>query len=225
MLEPIAADVWGVPGEESFPGGVRLPTRMTVVRLPDGSVWLHSPVPLDEATAREIDAIGPVGHVVAPSLLHHLHAAAARRRWPGAKLYGAVGLAEKRPDLEIDQELGDQTAWGSVIATCRLRGAPRINEVVFFHHPSGTLLCTDLVFNLARPANLATRLVTTVWGTNGRLAASRLWGWVFVEDRAAMAASVRAALDWPIERVVPCHGDVVEREALPALIAATARLV
>ena len=40
-------------------------TRMTVIRLPDGGLWLHSPTPLDDGLRAAIDALGPVAHIVA----------------------------------------------------------------------------------------------------------------------------------------------------------------
>lgn len=35
--------MWGVPGRAVMPGGVTFPLRMTVVQLPGGGLWLHSP--------------------------------------------------------------------------------------------------------------------------------------------------------------------------------------
>ena len=36
-------------------------TRMTVIRLGNGDLFLHSPVPLDDETCAALDALGPVG--------------------------------------------------------------------------------------------------------------------------------------------------------------------
>src|SRR5690606_37376394 len=107
--------------------------RMAVVRLPDGAVWLHSAVPVVDAVAAAIEAIGPVRHVVVPSLLHDLHAAAALARWPEARLYGPEGLAARRPTLRVDELLGERppASWGGVIAPFPIQGAPGVREVVF----------------------------------------------------------------------------------------------
>ncbi|MBW2399010.1 MAG: hypothetical protein JRG80_07020 [Deltaproteobacteria bacterium] len=45
---------------------------MTVIRLENGDLWLHSRVaPTDDRVEAPL-AIGPVGHIVAPSKFHQL---------------------------------------------------------------------------------------------------------------------------------------------------------
>jgi len=147
-----------------------MPVNATIVRLPDGGTLVYSPVPIGDAIAAEIEAIGPVRHLVAPSRLHHRWAGDAARRWPAARLQAAPGLKVKRPDLRIDAELGEQGAppeWGGVLDAVLVGGAPRFSEVVLFHRASGTLLCADLVFHITRPANLSTRLLLCLGGTGG----------------------------------------------------------
>jgi hypothetical protein len=50
MLEPLAKDVWVEGAPLSF-FGIHLGTRMTVVRLANGDVVVHSPIRLDDALA------------------------------------------------------------------------------------------------------------------------------------------------------------------------------
>jgi hypothetical protein len=215
-MRPIATDVWQLErGEVRMPAGVRMPLSSTLIRLPDRSLLLYSPATFDDAAAAEIDAAGEVAHLVAPSLLHHLHAGTAAARWPRALLHGAPGLAAKRPDLVIHRELGGEIdpAWRDVLDVEVIRGAPKLNETVLFHRPTGTLLCADLVFNVTRPANLVTRLVLAIVGAGGRrLGQSREW-LRLARDRVAIRASIDRILSWPITHVVPAHGDPVAIDA------------
>ena len=104
---PIATDVWHVAAKPlKFPGGVRMPLASTVIRLADNRVVIYSPAQFDDADADAISALGDVAHIIAPSLLHHLYAGAAKERWPKATLHGAPGLAEKRKELTFG---GDAT--------------------------------------------------------------------------------------------------------------------
>lgn len=226
-MEPIAEGVWGWRGEVRLPAGVRFPVRMTGVRLPDGAMWLHSPVSLDETDVRQLEALGPVRYIVAPSLIHTLFLAEAQRRWPEARLYGVPGLRSKLPELRIDEELGPQAPpeWQGALQPFPIEGAPELGEVVFLHGPSQTLLVTDLVFNVLEPANLQTELVMWITGSRRQLRASRMWGWRFAKDRAAVARSVRRVLDQDFERVVPCHGEIVARDGHAALEKAVTRLL
>ena len=212
-MDAIAPDVWQISGAGlRQPGGVVLPSSATVIRLPDRSLLVYSPVQFDDATAAAIDAAGEVAHIVAPSRLHHLFAAAAKARWPRATMHAPPGVAEKQPALEVDRELGDGQAapWGDAVAMELVGGAPKMNEVVLFHRPSGTLACADLVFHITRPANFQTRMVLAMMGVGGgRLAQSRAWRFLR-KDRSAARASVSRILAWPIARIAPCHGEPVE---------------
>jgi hypothetical protein len=190
--------------------GLVLPIRMMVVRLPDGSLVLVSPIPMDEALAAEVGSLGEVRSLIGPNLLHHLSLGAWRERFPGATLLGAPGLAAKRSDLAFDGELAE-ASWGGVLSAHLVAGAPRINEVVLFHAASSTLITTDLLFNVVRPANRWSALVLAMAGTRGRLARSREW-WFLIKDKAAFNQSLDRILALPFDRVTMAHGEVVESD-------------
>jgi len=225
MLTPIAPDVWGAEDDLFMPGGLHFPVRMTVVRLPDGGLWLHSPVPIDDALAAELAALGPVTHIVAPNALHHLYFGDARSRYPDATAWGAPGLADKRPDLSFDHTLGERPApWGDVIDSLFVDGIPWANETVFVHRPSKTLLITDLLFNIQRPANRRSRFFFWLLGVLGRPWQSPLLR-MQTTDRAAAAAAARQIVGWSFDRAVPAHGPVIEADAHRLVSAALQRMI
>ena len=208
MLEPLAPDLWSATSTIRFVAGVILPIRMVVVRLPDGSLVLVSPIPMDDALAAEVASLGPVRSLVGPNLLHHLSLGPARQRFPGATLLGAPGLAAKRSDLSFDGEIAG-APWGDGLTAHLVAGAPRINEVVLHHAASGTLITVDLLFNIEKPANRWSALVLSLAGTRGRLARSREW-WFLVKDKAAFNQSLDHILALPFDRVTVAHGEVVK---------------
>jgi hypothetical protein len=65
MLQPIAANLWHAVHHFTA-AGLPVTSRMTVVRLADGRLWLHSPVPIDAAMRVQLAALGPVAFGVAP---------------------------------------------------------------------------------------------------------------------------------------------------------------
>jgi hypothetical protein len=67
MLTAFAEHIWTAARPARF-WGVETGSRMTVVRLAGGGLFVHSPVALDPATRRAVDALGPVRAVVAPSV-------------------------------------------------------------------------------------------------------------------------------------------------------------
>jgi hypothetical protein len=205
-LRPLAPDLWEV--EQHIRFGLHVRRRMVVVRLAGGGLWLHSPVPIDDLLARELAALGPVAHVVAPNCFHHISAGATRQRYPAATLWAAPGLADKRRDVSFDRTLAEDAEFGPTLAAVHLRGAPAINEFVFYHAPSRALICTDLVLNIRDEPSLVTRLLFRGLGVFRRPGAT----WYYrkqTKDPAAMAAALGRVLAWDIGQVVMAHGDVL----------------
>jgi hypothetical protein len=198
--------------------------RMTAIRLLDGEVWLHSPVPLDAETRAAVDAIGPVRWLVGPNKFHHFYLGDWARAYPAAAVCGAPGLPAKRRDLHFNHELtpGAPPPWGDDISLRCFRGAPLLNEVVFHHPRSRTLIFTDLSFNVParRDAPLFLRLV----GVVGRFGPSRLVR-LGIRDRKAARASLERILDWEFERVIVSHGEVLEHDGRAAVEKAFARFL
>ena len=194
--------------------GLELPLRCTVGTLSTGGVALISPVAFDDAAAAAIEALGPVEHLIAPNLLHHLHLPAAIARWPRARVHGAPELSKKRPDVRFDAVLGSELI-DRHLETIAIAGAPAISEHALFHRPSRALVVTDLLFHVHRPRGVLTPWILRLVGAPaGTLAQSRLWR-LSTKDRAAAAASARALLELGPERLVLAHGEPV-LEDVPA---------
>ena len=199
-------------------------TRMTVIRLVDGSLFLHSPVKLDGETKSALDAIGPVRAVVAPSLVHHFYVGDYGAAYPQATLYAAPGLEKKRADVHFGAVLDDEPppAWAGQIDQHVFRGTPIMNEVVFFHAPTRTLLLTDLAFNVVRPMPGRARFFLRLVNARG-FGPHRIIRFG-VRDRVAARASLERILQWDFDRITVTHGDVLESGGHAALQAAFAWL-
>jgi hypothetical protein len=222
-LEPIADELWRATGPDlRVAPGFYLPVSATVIRLPDRSLVVYSPPAFDDATAAAIDALGEVAHVIASSLFHHMFATDALTRWPHATLHAPRTLARTRPDLAIARFLDDNDpdpAWQGSLDVHLIRGAPRADETVLLHRPTGSLICADLFFHVPRAPTLLSRIILSVDGAGGgRLAQGHLWR-LLRKDRAAARASVDHLLTWPIRRIVPCHGEPALIDSRPTLAA------
>jgi hypothetical protein len=209
MLRPIADGLWVEARRLRF-AGVETGTRMSVVRLADGGLFVHSPVSLDAATREAVDALGPVKAIVAPSRFHHLYVGEWIRAYPDAVACACPGLERKRRDLGWRRRLGDQPEeeWRGEIEQVFFGARWLENEVVFFHRASRTLICADLIFDLANHPSRLTRVVA-------RLIGNREPGGTFLEhllirDRAAAREQVDRMLAWKADRIVLAHGDIVE---------------
>ena len=220
MLEPIADDVWLADGPHVSFMGFPYPTRMAVVRLPSGALWVWSPVALDEALAAEVGALGEVRHLVEPNKLHHLALPAWKERWPEARAYAPPGLAERFDHLAFDAALTDapEAGFEGVIDHVIVHGSFVMEEVLFHHRPSRTLFVGDLV-QKHDPADFVRwqQWVMKLDGLAGPDGSTpREWRATFLEREKARAA-IRAAIAWDPVRMVIAHGAWVREGGAEAL--------
>lgn len=222
MLQDIAPNLWHLQHQFKVLG-VSVSSRMTVVRFGDGRLWLHSPVPLSAPVRAQLAGLGTVAWIVAPSKMHHLFAGDAHAAFPDAKLYGARGLAKKRPDLAALHTLqpGVEPEWADELDQVFIEGLPACHESAWFHKASGTVILTDLCQWWTGDVGPVGRGYALLTGVGGRLAIPRTVR-LSVKDRAAFSASLRRILAWPSERVVVAHNAIVDSGAHAALARAFA---
>lgn len=218
MLKQLTDDIWVAWTPQSF-YGLEFGARMTIVRLGDGSLFVHSPIAIDDAMKADIDALGDVSHIVAPNLFHHVHAKGAVELYPSAKLHLAPGLDKKRPDLHADAILSStqDPSWRGEIEALPIEGT-LLKETSFLHHPSGTLICSDLIENFASSDHWFTRTYLRASGIYGKPGLSRALRMAFRDKRAARR-SLDAILERPFDAICVAHGDPIGsggREALRA---------
>ena len=117
-LKPVTDGVWIVDGPVIGFGylGMKFPfpTRMTVVRVADGGLWLHSPTELSPSLESEVDALGRVRYLVAPNRIHYWWVGKWLAAYPDAMTYAAPGVqqqarsngrcADHDADLAVDGE-------------------------------------------------------------------------------------------------------------------------
>ncbi|MCC6554334.1 MAG: DUF4336 domain-containing protein [Polyangiaceae bacterium] len=210
MIEPFAEDVWTVARSQRF-WGVETGTRMTIVRLGDGGLFVHCPVALDGETRRAVDALGPVRAVVASSLYHHLYVGEWMKAYPDASFHPCPGLERKRADLRWGPALGD--AWGGDLDQAAFT-ARFEREIVFFHKKTRTLVCADALLNLSGHPSRWTRLVALLMANTGP--GKGYIERIAVQDWALGRRQVRRILEWDIDGIVLAHGALVRRDGARA---------
>lgn len=209
-VQQLDSDLWIADSPLRF-AGLEVGARMTVVRLRGGDLLLHSPIAASEELVRAVQALGRVAYLVAPNRLHHLFVGEWLKACPDALAFVAPGLETKRSDLNIAGVLTDEAepGWDGVVDQIVVNGFPFVNEVIFFHRPSKTLIATDLAFNIGESSPWLTRFFFRIGGAYGRLTPTAIER-VGIRDRAAFRASLERILEWPFERLVVAHGDVKE---------------
>jgi hypothetical protein len=230
--KPVADDVWIVDASPLHAGGIPLPLRMTVLRLPGGELLLHSPVPYAPGLHRALERLGRIRHLVAPSVGHWLFLRDWQAACPDAVTWAVPGLKDRgqvrRSGVRIDAELGDQVprAWAGEIESVLIAG-PVFREVALFHRSSRTLLLTDLVINLEAdllplPARVLARFLGIVAPDGKAPLYLRL---LLRLNRPATAEAARRLVAFAPDRVIFSHGQWFEHDAAGELLRSLAWLI
>jgi len=205
---PFGEEIWTL--RQPFPGKRgAVGVRMTLVRLAGGGLWVHSPLPVDEAARRMIESLGPVAHLVAPCRMHYLGMPEYARRYPEAVTHGTPLVARKRPGL-LRRLLGEtpDPGWEGELEQAPLRGHRFLDEVSFYHRRSRTLILADLLMSFHRDASAPERLLAKALGIFERPAMPLELRLTF-RDREAARESLRQMLAWDFDRIVLSHGRLV----------------
>lgn len=208
LLTQLAENLWIHERPLRF-WGLETGTRMTIVRL-HGGLFVHCPAPLSTALRTEVDALGPVRALVASSLFHHLGVQSWIDAHPRAIACACPGLERKRSDIRWDRVLGDspEPEWRGELEQVFFAARTMENEVVFFHRDSRTMICADVVFNLARHPSRLTRLVAFLMAN--REPGATWLEHVMMRDRQAAREQIGRMLAWDFDRIVLSHGPIVE---------------
>jgi len=213
QLEKIGENIWIYNGTTVKFYGFPFTTRMTVIRLANDALWVHSPVKLNPELQREIHALGRVAFLISPNKLHHLFLQEWISAYPDAKTYAAPGLSKKRQDIRFAGELGlsAEREWANEIGQTLFQGSPVMEEAVFFHIESKTLVLTDLIENI-RPDSLSDwrsilARIAGVVSPDGKTPLDWRLSFMFGKTRARRA--VNAMMDWQPENVIVSHGECI----------------
>lgn len=215
MLEEFADQLWIAEGKCVDFYGFPYPTRSVVVRLEHGDIWLWSPIDFDEDLAQEIEALGPVRHLVSPNKIHHLFLADWQKRFPSAKIWGPSQTIKKRPDLQFAPALTADAPddWAAEIEQFHITGSLVMDEILFLHHRSQTLIMADFSENFSKT------FLDKHWGprqhwyaniagiVEGKGHAPLDWRLSFLK-RKQLRHFKADVLSRPIEKVIMAHGQL-----------------
>lgn len=229
-------------------GRIKIGGRGTLVKLQTGNVAVFSPVALTPAVKEKVQSLGQIKYIVAPDIEHHIFLSTWVKEFPNAEVIGMEGLPEKREgdpatkgtkfhhvfsesnklDLKVSPEFDAEFSYEY------FHSHPN-KELVFLHKPSRTLIEADLLFNLPATeqfsktgvdptSGLLNKLFGGIMNTRGAMTWQKraLWYGVGGKGRQSFTASVNRIKAWDYDRIIPCHGDVIESGGKATMEKATA---
>lgn len=216
-MRKLAENIWIFDGEAVPFLSLPFTTRMTVVRLSDGDLWVHSPIKLSDELLCQLDELGKVKYLIAPNHLHHLFISDWQSHYPDAITYGTNELIKKRIDIVFNSSFNDeqQWPWANEIQQVLFTGSPLMEECVFFHQKSGILVVTDLIENFpSKDFNYWQRLLAKgvgILAPNGKMPVD--WRLSFMFGKSHAREHLAVIFGWQPDMIVMSHGLIVESEA------------
>ena len=206
-------EIWVADGPAVVHLGFEYPTRMAIIRLGDGGLFLWSPIRLTAGLQATVDALGTVRYLVSPSKQHYLFLGEWKAAYPWARMYASPGLMQQRRELAFDDKLGDRApaAWANDIDQVLVHGSFAMTEAVFFHRASKTVLIADLVQRLP-PLKGFHGWLAKRRGVVDHATAPLDYRATFTH-RKAVRQAVQQILACNAERIVLAHGPLVEQNA------------
>lgn len=163
---------------------------------------------------RQLEALGEPAYLIVPNGGHRLDLRPFHARFPKAKIVTAPGAKTKVE--EAAKPVQTRAALGKVARIVTLAGCDEGEIAMVVSHRSGnvSLLTNDLIGNVAHPKGIGATIMSRLMGFGPKpritVAAKRF----FIKDKAALAAQLREWAELPgLKRLIPSHGDIIDRPA------------
>jgi hypothetical protein len=203
-IEKLDENLWRVPG--TLPG-MALKRVMTLVRLEDGRVVIHSAIALEEPAMAEIEAWGTPAVLLVPNRYHRLDAPAYLERYPKLEVFcprgSRAGIEEV---VRVDGDY-DEFAGGRNLTIEHLEGVRKGEGVLTVRSPGGaTLVFNDAIFNVPHGRGLPGFIFRYITDSTGGPKVTRLFRWLAVKDKAAFGEHLRRLAETPdLARIIVSH--------------------
>ena len=226
-LKPVGDEIWIVDGPLIRFGmpwpKLSFPTRMTIARIGEADLFVHSPTRPTAALIKQLQSIGRPRWLIGPNRIHYWWIPDWKRAFPDAEVYLAPGIVHQAkgridfPYCPLLQTCG--YPWDDDIETLPVTGS-YMTEFVFFHRASSTLVLTDLIENF-EPSKLDSRWMRWLTRLGGvqdpHGSTPRDMRLTFSRHRPQLKSAVRTMIGWQPERIILAHGRWYERNGVKEL--------
>lgn len=217
-LSTFANNVWIVEGPPIRFMGIPISTRMILLKLHDGSLWVNSPVSVSSAVLDQIMALGPVRYLVAPTKLHVWRLEEWHTLFPDAELWMPSQIPNEFKHLPVTGILEDipPQVWADDLDQLVFKGNSFIEEIHFLHKDSQTVILGDFIQNHLPTknnplVNFLFKLTGVAYPHGGVALDIRL----SFTHRELARRSLEKLLSWDFDKLILAHGVCIEKNAKP----------
>ncbi len=215
-IEELAENLWRVQGSLE---GMALKRVMTIARLQDGRLVIHSGIALGDEAMKRLEAWGEPAFILVPNGYHRLDAPAFKKRYPEAKLLCPSGARKAVAKVvEVDgtyQDFPDDPD----VRLERLDGIRDAEGAMVIRSEDGhSIVLNDAVFNMPHGKGVTGFIFRHFTQSTGGPRISRVMRWFVIKDAAALRASLERLADTPeLRRIIVSHHRVITDDPRGAL--------
>lgn len=199
--------------------GIDFQRNVTLLRLPDRRLIVHSTAPFEPADLNAIRRFGEPAWLVEATLIHDTFAKEGHAAFPHLPYYAPANFTAASG--VATESLGSPPPdWAGEIEVLEIAGLRRPNEHAFFHRAARILVLADLLFHFPSGTRGWGRFFIQRVLRLPRLVGMSILFRMMIRDQAAFARSIRQMLEWDFERIIVAHAEPLEEDARTTLIEA-----
>lgn len=209
-LRQIAPGLLSVVGQIPLPLG-NFPRRMTVVAIGEARTAIFSPIPLDEGSMAVVETLGRPEFLIVPNGGHRLDIRPFSARYPLAKVVAANGAkAQVEEAVEVNSSAPDL---GPGVDLISVAGFDDTELAMLVRHEGGSsLIVNDAIGHVAHPLGVGAWVMSRLTGFGPGVRVPRIVKRFYLKNPKALAAQFRQWADVEgLQRIVPSHGDIIDK--------------
>jgi hypothetical protein len=224
-LSPLDDNIQTVTGDIHVP--MKLPRRMTVVRLADSRLVIFSAIALDEDEMASLEAFGRPAFLIVPSDKHRLDARMWNARYPLMQVVAPQG-ARSKVEKKLVVDTTEPSFDDANVQFVTIPGMGGRESALIVRSTAGyTLVLNDLVGNINNASGPGGWLLRVVGFAGGKAQIPKVVKMSLIKDEVALRAQL---LQWaeiePLKRILVAHGSPIDenpRQTLRELAASLAK--
>lgn len=210
-IEKLTENIWTVVGEVPK---MSLKRRMTLIRLEDGKLIIHSPIALKEDEMREVEQWGEIAFIVVPNSWHRLDSKVFKKRFPDAKIVCPRGSRKKVEEVVSVDLTYDEVPRFKDVSFTHIEGIKEVEGVLEVCSEKGVILIfNDLIFNLPNQSGIG-GFFFRMMGSTGGPKVTRIMKFFVVKNKKELRDHLSKLTEKHenIYCIIPGHGYIIDQE-------------
>lgn len=201
-IEKLTENVWRVEGALPHFSMRRV---MTVARMKDGRLVIHSAIALDEPSMRALEAWGEPAFLLVPHSRHRMDAPRYKARYPALRVLATRGVVDKAREVVAVDGTYEDFPGDDTVRLEMLHGIKDAEGAMIVRSADGvTVVLNEVVFDLKPRKDLVGRLLTGLIGHGPRV--TPVVKLELVRDAPALRADLeRLAATPELQRLIVSH--------------------